>query len=340
MNQPSSTPVPVLPSPSSVSVRGAFILFRDTWNTFFGVHLKNIFLFQLIIFLIYIGAGILIAILGGGVVFSLIVLPLKSAGAFQWSPLVIVGIFIIALLFIALILGSVFVGTAQSIFYLRVLEGQSASFGDAFKEGFRRFLVFFGTSIVTSCIVLGGLLLFVVPGVYWALRFGFAPFACLAEGLGVDASLRRSWALTKDLAWVALARWYVVMLIGSVIGVFQAIPLIGPFILAPFFITPLLGLLSWYLFREFQRVKNADPSYRTPYGVWKKIALLLPIILVPLLFVAFIMSAVLMGKNTESVETPYDASFPDEFYEDDFNGEIGPSDVPIPPVFDESETSS
>lgn len=55
------------------------------------------------------------------------------------------------------------------------------------------------TTVLLSLIVLGGLVLLIVPGVLWAVRFGFAPFLVVQGKLDPVAALRESSRLTQGV---------------------------------------------------------------------------------------------------------------------------------------------
>ncbi|MBI4281800.1 hypothetical protein HY625_03195 [Candidatus Uhrbacteria bacterium] len=201
----------------------------------------------------------------------------KQAGALTSSVLLMVMSGLLAIFFLAVLgLFMFWIGTTQALFYLALLDGKALELGEALKNGWKRFLGFLWTSVLTGLIVGGGLLLFIVPGIIWGLRYFFAPLLCLSEGVSGRAALRRSAELTHGVRWVLLARGYVVSIIGFVLGLLQLIPLVGPFLFVPFFTTPLIALLSWYLLRAFTTAKAANASLETPYGKGKKFALLLP----------------------------------------------------------------
>lgn len=259
-------------------IRGGFALFRDTWKTY-TTHWKQIFLFQLVMLCLSVGSSFVVTLLGTGVG-ALLGTLFKRADSFTSSTVLMVASGLLALLFFVLLALLMFwIGTTQALFYLALCDGKVLELGVALKNGWKRFLGFLWTSILTGLIVGGGLLLFVVPGIIWGLRYFFAPFLFLSEGVSGRAALRRSAELTRGVRWVLLARFYVVTIIGAVIGLLQLIPFAGPFLFVPFLTTPLITLLSWYLLREFTSAKSAEPLFATPYGAGKKIALTLPIIL-------------------------------------------------------------
>ena len=56
---------------------------------------------------------------------------------------------------------------------------------------------FLATELPFALIVAGGLVLLIVPGVVWAVTYGFAPLLCAAEGLAPVEALRESRRLTR-----------------------------------------------------------------------------------------------------------------------------------------------
>ena len=53
-------------------------------------------------------------------------------------------------------------------------------------------------TLVTGLLVIGGLILFIIPGVYLASRLLYSPYFLILEGQTVLASLDNSWQTTKD----------------------------------------------------------------------------------------------------------------------------------------------
>ncbi|HEY8926552.1 MAG TPA: hypothetical protein VIU64_19350 [Polyangia bacterium] len=78
---------------------------------------------------------------------------------------------------------------------LRVVDGRPAGDSDLKKllAGYWPFLL---THVLFALIVAGGLLLLVIPGIVWAVTYGFAPMLCAAEGYRPAEALRESRRLT------------------------------------------------------------------------------------------------------------------------------------------------
>ena len=67
-----------------------------------------------------------------------------------------------------------------------------------------RFWMFLLTVFLYGLIVSAGLLLLVVPGVYWGLKFLFAPFLVVDRRLTAIEALRESSRLTRGVKWPLL----------------------------------------------------------------------------------------------------------------------------------------
>ncbi len=79
----------------------------------------------------------------------------------------------------------------------KALEGAKAGFKEAYSRGLRVFWPVLWVSILRGLLILGGLILFIVPGIIWALRYSLVTQAVVIEGKrGMDA-FRRSRELTS-----------------------------------------------------------------------------------------------------------------------------------------------
>ena len=114
--------------------------------------------------------------------------------------------------------------------------------------------VFFGASLLAGLAVFGGYLLFIIPGIIFAIWFMFAGFIAIDEGKGGSAALGQSREYTRNLWWEIASRVMFITLVslvlstmgqlfsllGEVVGVIMAVLIsIGTFLIGPvFFIYP------------------------------------------------------------------------------------------------------
>lgn len=60
---------------------------------------------------------------------------------------------------------------------------------------------YFLASVLYGLIVIGGLILLIVPGIIWALRYQFAAYLIVDKNLGILDAFRKSGAITKGHKW-------------------------------------------------------------------------------------------------------------------------------------------
>lgn len=117
--------------------------------------------------------------------------------------------------------------------FLRAARGDELIWANWFDSS-DRFVNYFIASILYNIIVLVGLVLLIIPGIYWALKYQFYKFAIIEdEDCGIIESFRRSAAATRQVKWKLFAFWFVTLgiallgLIALGVGLFVAIPVIG-----------------------------------------------------------------------------------------------------------------
>lgn len=79
---------------------------------------------------------------------------------------------------------------------LKFVDGGKGEFNDLFSQ-FDILLRYIGASILFGLIVAGGLILLIVPGIIWAIKFGFFGFIMVDKRTGIRESLRLSGELTR-----------------------------------------------------------------------------------------------------------------------------------------------
>lgn len=79
---------------------------------------------------------------------------------------------------------------------LKLARGETANWGDLWTKR-HLFWRYIGGSILYALIVTGGLLLLIIPGVIWALKYQFFTYALVDKELSIKAALQESRRLTK-----------------------------------------------------------------------------------------------------------------------------------------------
>jgi uncharacterized membrane protein len=83
---------------------------------------------------------------------------------------------------------------------LKFVDGGKGDFNDLFAS-FDVLLDYLGASVLYSLVVVGGLCLLIVPGIIWAIRFGFFGYFIIDRKLGAMDALKASSALTQGAKW-------------------------------------------------------------------------------------------------------------------------------------------
>lgn len=115
------------------------------------------------------------------------------------------------------------------IIALKLCDNQAAEFKDLF-AGYKMVLNYFICSVVCGLIITVGLILFIVPGIMWAIQFQFASFLIVDQGCGPIEALQKSSELTRghrmELFLLNLAQFGINLLgmICLLIGLFFTLP--------------------------------------------------------------------------------------------------------------------
>lgn len=138
----------------------------------------------------------------------------------------------------------------------------------AFKTGFRKFFSSLWITIIYGLITIGGIILFVIPGIFWAVIYGLGIYILIAEDLKGYKALRRSKELIKNYWWpVFLKNINLFLFI-----IFAAFPLLiiesiikseiillidfGYEIIYSLFIIAIVTVYSFYIYKDLKRIKG------------------------------------------------------------------------------------
>jgi hypothetical protein len=129
---------------------------------------------------------------------------------------------------VSLAVGQV-VGMGLTRISLKFADGQSARLSDLYAD-LPRFFSFLFAGVLYAVIVVVGLVLLVVPGVMWAVRYGFYAYLVIDRGAGPLEALRKSAEITQGARWQVFffgILAFGILLAGAIallVGLFWAIP--------------------------------------------------------------------------------------------------------------------
>ncbi|HTH92862.1 MAG TPA: hypothetical protein VL576_00035 [Candidatus Paceibacterota bacterium] len=102
---------------------------------------------------------------------------------------------------------------------------------------FRQFLMIIAISIISMLIIIVGLVLLIIPGLYFAVRLSLARFSYLDHQGSVKKSLEDSWHMVKgNIFWVVVLTLLmaVVLLIAGLIALFVGLLVAYPLVMMLF----------------------------------------------------------------------------------------------------------
>ena len=132
--------------------------------------------------------------------------------SFMLRPWYLFGLSLGVFLLFAIAMGNAVVTALSYIVYggymivlIRHYHGEQVVFDDLFTID-NRWVYFAFLGLIKTLLIMLGLILFIVPGIYLAIRFMFAEFYVINDGMRPIEALRASSALTKGHWWKLF--WY------------------------------------------------------------------------------------------------------------------------------------
>ena len=111
--------------------------------------------------------------------------------------LIVVGVLLLALVPLIIFLSTMYYGIA-SYTALKTARHETTTFKEAWNTSLRKFWTILGINIIVGLKVLGGLLLFIIPGIRAMLRYNMVHMFVFDENTGVKDSVGKSKELAKD----------------------------------------------------------------------------------------------------------------------------------------------
>ncbi len=107
-------------------------------------------------------------------------------------------------------------------------------------------------TFLVAIMLIGGFILFIVPGVIFSIWFSLALYVFVFEDIKGMPALYASKELVKGYWWPLFARFFVFGLITAIIGI---VPVIGG-VLNIFFIMPLSIIYGYFIYQNLKEIKK------------------------------------------------------------------------------------
>jgi uncharacterized membrane protein len=142
--------------------------------------------------------------------------------------------------------------------FLRISNNETPKFTDVFQE-YKLFWKYLGVSILHGLVIIGGLILLIIPGIIWAVRFSFAPLILVDTSMGPIASMKESYAITRDNFWPLLLFWLAI----GILNIFGFI-IFGVGLLVS---VPISTFATIYVYRALTKMKAGVVVTASPQTV-------------------------------------------------------------------------
>jgi hypothetical protein len=130
------------------------------------------------------------------------------------------------ILVVLFVVASIVLALMNVILTVRAAQNKTVDLGEVWEEFKAKAWRLIGVEILFGLIVVVGLILLIIPGIYFIGRLIMAPFILVDQNTSIREAINRSWDLTKD-KW---AHVYTVILFGIVLSLPNIVPIIGPFV--------------------------------------------------------------------------------------------------------------
>ena len=112
---------------------------------------------------------------------------------------------------------------------LKLLDNKKPKYKDLFY--YKPIVNYFLASLLEGLSVIGGFILLIIPGIFFALRLQFTCYLIVDKNLGPVEAVKTSWKITKGNAWnlfflgILLGLINILGLLCLIVGLFVTVPL-------------------------------------------------------------------------------------------------------------------
>jgi hypothetical protein len=163
------------------------------------------------------------------------------------------GLFVI-LLFLIVVAIVILLSVWMQVAMMYVVKERNNPMGvkQALSAGWSKISSFVWIGFLSCLAVLGGFILFIIPGIIFSIWFCMSTYVFVAEGVVGTKALSQSKQLVSGNWWGVLGRFFVA---GLIMMVVSWIPFVGS-IANLLFITPFFVIYSYLMYEDLKRLKG------------------------------------------------------------------------------------
>ena len=140
-------------------------------------------------------------------------------------------------------IAQMFIGLGVVKNSLDIVDGKKFQYKSFYSE-YKRFFDYFFGCIIYGLVVVAGLVLFIVPGIIFAIKYQFFPYFVVDKGFSALKALEHSSKITKGEKW-DLFLFYLANIGINIIGIFA-------FVVGMFATAPTTILASAHVYRKLE----------------------------------------------------------------------------------------
>lgn len=112
---------------------------------------------------------------------------------------------------------------------LKIVDGVKAEYSD-FWGHYRLLWPYLVATLLYGLLIFAGLILFIIPGIYWGIKYSFVPFLVIDKNMDTIEAFKKSAEMTEGLKWSLLGFYFVqiiIIMLGVLtlfFGLFASIP--------------------------------------------------------------------------------------------------------------------
>jgi hypothetical protein len=135
-----------------------------------------------------------------------------------------------ALALLLFVIVGIFLFTMATSLEVKSAAGKKPDLSELFEDGKKYFLRIIGVVLLSGLLIVGGLILFIIPGIFALGRLVMAPYHLVDKDLGVIEAMKRSNDQAKGRMILVYAAIGVMILVSILAGIIGVIPVIGPLV--------------------------------------------------------------------------------------------------------------
>ena len=147
---------------------------------------------------------------------------------------------------IVMIVASIIIRIGYTKIFLKITDGESPKFAEIFQE-YPLFWKYAGVSILQGLAMIGGIILLIIPGIIWGVRFSFAGLILIDTRTSPMSAMKESYAITKGKFWQVF--WFLI-----VVGLINILGFIA-FGIGLLVSIPISLFAQIYVYRELSKAK-------------------------------------------------------------------------------------